>query len=762
MDARDDLPAQAWETLHGYQDAARYLAPLDGRPDADHPLRAAPAVTRRSASGAPDADSVRTYLRHSCDLTLRGGAAAAVTYPLAACALAEHYLVRRVGGSGAAAASAAAVAAAEVGRTAVRNKGPGDDSAPGMSGRAVSGDRLVPPGYAGLAQAVGWLAGDDRTTGPSGSRLARLLQPSRRMRGPFRLVCALLGAPSGGRGRARRSVAVLAALAAAPTGAARAAVALVWAGVVLGWAGLTVALLRSPTVEPWVVAFATPALLVTVVLAGLAATVLAGVLAVRDALTTDLAAEQFGLVPGVPVRDAGPTPGGLAGTVDRLAGLPDPAGQPPLATWLGDLLDDLAGLPARRGLLRDAGVELPGVDPADGRALTFGDLWLGRADRRDGDDELLRRAGADPELRVVDLRLVAGDVTWGRPVQLPPGPGWRFCVACLLGGVPARAVDQLAAASPASPGDPRCPVHGEVLRAFPDAARVPVVVAVRLAAAPAGLLRAVPLYRVDTAPDVEVRDPFGDRTGGTEGNSHGEVLSTHWFCDAGADVDLTLFDAVLPRWPTFGLAVRGGLDAPDDGDGPWVDVTASAARPRPGPAVEVRGASDLAGAVLGAWSGARDRAAAARQGERGRLGIVRRGRGGGVGPFLDGPEVLRLALRGHHAGHELRAVFTGRDGDVAVQTGMDRHRWIRMRSALRSHRDVSLVVAARLPLYSDLAATYRVPADVAEWFTPPVPAGRVDPAWADAAAALTHLRALTTDGVLDWDTDYGTPPRGDT
>src|SRR4051794_41820307 len=100
MDARDDLPAQAWGTLRGYQDATRYLAPLDGRPDADHPLRAAPAVTRRTASGAPDADSVRTYLRHSCDLTLRGGAAAAVTYPLAACALAEHYLVRRGGGAG--------------------------------------------------------------------------------------------------------------------------------------------------------------------------------------------------------------------------------------------------------------------------------------------------------------------------------------------------------------------------------------------------------------------------------------------------------------------------------------------------------------------------------------------------------------------------------------------------------------------------------------------------------------------------------------
>jgi hypothetical protein len=121
----------------------------------------------------------------------------------------------------------------------------------------------------------------------------------------------------------------------------------------------------------------------------------------------------------------------MAARLDRWAGVPDPAGLPPLVTWLADLVDDLAGL------TRDQ----------DRRALTFGDLWLGRTERRDGDDELLRRASADPEQRVVDLRLVAGDLTRGRPVRLPPGPGWLFCVACLRGGVPGRAVDQLAAAA---------------------------------------------------------------------------------------------------------------------------------------------------------------------------------------------------------------------------------------------------------------------------------------------------------------------------
>jgi hypothetical protein len=120
--------------------------------------------------------------------------------------------------------------------------------------------------------------------------------------------------------------------------------------------------------------------------------------------------------------------------------------------------------------------------------------------------------------------------------------------------------------------------------------------------------------------------------------------------------------------------------------------------------------------------------------------------------------VLRLALRGHHAGRELRERFTGHDGEVSAQTGTDRYRWIRIRTELRERRRESLTVAARLPLLSDLPGAYRVPTAVAGWFTPPIPPGRVDPAWADATAALTHLRALTADGVLGWDTDYGAPP----
>jgi hypothetical protein len=78
--------------------------------------------------------------------------------------------------------------------------------------------------------------------------------------------------------------------------------------------------------------------------------------------------------------------------------------------------------------------------------------------------------------------------------------------------------------------------------------------------------------------------------------------------------------------------------------------------------------------------------------------------------------------------------------------------------AMREYRELSLDISARLPLYSDLAASYRVPAALTTWFTPPIAPGTIDPAWPDAAAAVTHLRALSAGGVLDWDTDYGAPP----
>ena len=728
----DDAEArdEAWRALRRYQDRDLYLTPLATAGEEDgQDLLAPPAVTLATAATTPDAAGVAAYLARSCDVTMRGGAAAALTYPLAACALAEHYLLRRVGGAGVAALTATAVAAAELGRTAP----PLPDEAGG----------LVGPGYGGLAGAVAWLAA------PGADHPARLVQPSAPLRAPFRLLVAL------SRGR-RRGPAVAAALAGVPGRGARVAVTLVWLGVLAGCAGFVAVLLRSAA-APWVVTVVAVALVATVILAGAAAHLAGAVLGLSGLLRERAEAEHYGLVPGVPLVDPGPPPGRASELLDRVAGVPRAGGVPPLVTWLAEVVDDLAAVPQQGpGLLDEAGL---GESPTQQsrRALTFGDLWLRRTTRVRGDRDLLERAAADPELRAVDLRLVTTDVTTGRPLELPLGlTGWSFCPACLAGVLPTRVVEQLQAAAPRADGA-ACPRHGVPLRPLPPPAQVPIVLAARLAAAVPGLLRATPLYRA-AAPEAvaEVRDPFGGWRGRPAAASP-DGVATHWFCDAGAgDAAVRMFDVPLPRWPTVGLAVVP-VAADDAADGAWVEVAENGTAPGPSLVAPPVGAWGFVRAVLGARAGWRDRVELARPGARGRLGVVRMGvTRGGLVPDAGG--VLRLALRGHHAGRELRARFTGRDGDIGAQTGTDRYRWIRLRSVLREYRQLSLSVSARLPLFTDLAASYRVPAPVAEWFTPPVRSGRVDPAWADAVAALTHLRALTDDGVLDWDTDYGAPP----
>jgi hypothetical protein len=750
--------AQRWETLRSYEDPNLYLTMLTPQAEegAVHPLLRAPAGLTTVSGEMPDTDTTRAYLRHSCDLTLTGDVAAAVTYPLAACALAEEYLVRRVGGASAASASAAAIAAAELGRRTPSPE-PVSASAPGSpegDSPYAARSTALPAGYAGLAHLVGWLAGDRDRNDPAasedsgdGHRLARLLPPAPSMRAPYRLLTSASRPDLSTHSwwSPRRAAALAASLVAVPGQVARAAVGLVWAGGLLVWVGLTVALLRSPTVQPWVVVVAALALLVTTVLAGLAATALAASVAVPRLLREQGPAEYYGLVPGVPLPD-GESPRRRSSELDRLAGVPDPKGVPPLFTWLADALDDLAGLPQGE----------------QGRAaLTFGDLWLGRPAAGSGNDggrdaQFLRRAAADPERRAIELRLVTVDLTRGRPVHLPfaasPRPAaassgphpWLFCPRCLGGVLPARVVDQTVAAShrvQVAWAGHRCPRHEVPLLAFPEPWDVPVVVTVRLAASLPGFLRSVPLYTpAATRPDADV--------------------TTHWFSGGGpADAPVSMFDAILPRWPTFGLTVEAGADLPGDGPGSWVEVPDVATSGwQPAPTVRIDGPGAFASAALRAATGWRDRAEAELPGRRGRIGVVRRGRGAGSGSFLTDAEILRLALRGHEAGRELRARFTSPDGDVDGQTATDRYRWVRLRSALRDYRRESLQIAARLPLYSDLAATYRVPAAVRDWFSSPVTLGRVDPAWADAAAALAHLRSLSSGGVLDWDTDDGAPP----
>jgi hypothetical protein len=480
-------------------------------------------------------------------------------------------------------------------------------------------------------------------------------------------------------------------------------------------------------------------LVVAVLGAAFVTALVVGVSAVRH-WHTGAAAEYFGLVPGVATPER--RPGRIAHAVDRWIGLRGPGDAPPLVEWVADRIDDLAGIPAGE----------------ERRALTFGDLWSGSVEERDHQaNARVRRAARDREQRVVDLVLVATDLSEGRPYRFPQLPaddaeragGARllFCETCLTAVLPQRVVTQMVKSAPSTDTDHYCPRHSVgVLRELPEPWDLPVVAAVRMSAATPGLLRAVPLYTID--------DP------GSATVEAGAVVRTHWFADGGvgANVPVSYFDALLPRWPTFGVGVETVDDAERAAGGrlrlPPQDAAPARRAVRP-----LGSGAGLAAAVLDAALGGRDATQADLPGFRGRLALVRRTAAERGRAFLLGDAaVLSLALDGLAAGTALRDRFTGSDDDVPGQTQTDRYRWIRLRMALREYRSMSLDIGARLPLYRDLASVYHVPAALGSWFDPPLPPAERDPVWAEAVTVVTTLRAMSTGGVLDFDVDRGAPP----
>ncbi len=811
-----------WRDLRRQQDRRRYLSiltprriakekprrpsPANGVPRSGHHLLLPPARLTRTATNFPDPEQVRQYLRHSADLTVHGSLATAVVYPLAVCTLAEHYVFRRVAGSSAGAVVAAAVAAAELGRGA-------PDAAsdrPPMS---------VDPGFAGLAQAVGWLAGQDvarqdsaslaqRSQGPVAEvspkgkhgnperppagivpgvpggpeqwRLARLFRPARDTRVVFRILVAALRARAtdnrrSGDGHVRRGGVPLLAtvLGSAMVGAAgrlsRGVTLLLWLGGLLAWLGITATLVSAPT-NRLLAAAASVVVLVTFGVCGLVGTLLSLVIGLRTLLERDAEPNHFGLVAGVSVPGEQPARG-MAARLDRLAGVPDAGDLPPLMDWLTDRIDDLAGV---------------AVAPvgADRQTLTFGDLWLGRVGPRSSQDiDELHLAATDPQLRTIDLTVMTSNVSQGRPYRLPlrtaeqveaeSASRFLFCRTCLDGVLPARVVEQMVYSSPALEPEQTCPRHrGEALHEVPDPWDFPVIAAVRLGMSVPGLLRAVPLVTVDEVRPGALSDPYG-RTVSDEPSGEGaeprRVARVHWFCDSGATapVGVSFYDTLLPRWPTFGLTLDrlpsgrplGSQIGLDDGVAEWCDLPPQDSSRRRPPWRAVPSSPGFLRAVLDASLGWRDVVQAQLPGMRGRTAWIRTSEAeAGNSIFLTQAQILQLALRGYHAGLALRERFTGPDGEVTGQTQTDRYRWIRLRAALREYRHLSMSISARLPLYSDLAAGYRIPEALTGWFSRPVKPGTVDPSWADAGATITHLRALSAGGVLDWDTEYGAPP----
>lgn len=388
-----------------------------------------------------------------CDLTMRGGTTSGVVYPLAVASLARHYEFKQIGGASAGAIAAGFTAAAERGR--------------------ASG------GFEKLAGLIDWFTSG---SGAERWRMAQLFQPAEKTRALYRIVIASMQKRET-TGRSAITCLFFALLGAVGWRAKSvlALMALLWlGGPVLysawlapsaypGWLAVVVTVvalacvvivlwpLRSSLPWPaWIFAFvplvlglafsrhyatAAVVLLVWLVLslAAVSALFVTYGYAMQRFLKDHARSIHFGLVPGT--GDYRPS------WLDRLSGVPKSTGVPPLADWIADQLDDIAGT---------------------SEALTFGDLGG------------------------INLVLMTTDLSEGRPYRLPFKEEWQYCEECLGYVLPRRVVEQMNGATTSH----RCPLHEHMpLRALPPREQLPVALAVRMSLSFPGLFAAVPLCR---------------------------------------------------------------------------------------------------------------------------------------------------------------------------------------------------------------------------------------------------------------------------
>ncbi len=149
------------------------------------------SMDRSEATGTetPAPEQVEEYLRHSVDVTMKGGTTSGVVYPLALCEIARRAVLRNVGGASAGAIAAAAAAAAEVGRAAriTESKGQVPVNKPAREGHRVRA------GFVGLADVAAWLCEADRAdSAPQAYRLGQLFGPTAAARRMFRVAVAMM------------------------------------------------------------------------------------------------------------------------------------------------------------------------------------------------------------------------------------------------------------------------------------------------------------------------------------------------------------------------------------------------------------------------------------------------------------------------------------------------------------------------------------------------------------------------------------------
>lgn len=247
--------------------------------------------------------------------------------------------------------------------------------------------------------------------------------------------------------------------------------------------------------------------IVFVLLMALLGAALFGVGAVCSDIRSGLIKNSYGLCKGGTTKFSGNVPGSTG-----------------ITEWLHEAIQRSAGL------------------KVDDAPLTFRDLWCapmypGAARQPCGPDD-------PPSCRAIDLQMITTSVTHGRPYRLPladPTSRLFFRRVDLVDFVPTGVLDALVkAACPYAPRSKSDPPANETTVGVLELPGVdmPVVVAARLSLSFPLLFSAVPLLAID------YEAPRGER-----------MLRRCLFTDGGvsSNFPIHLFDAAIPRWPTFGF-----------------------------------------------------------------------------------------------------------------------------------------------------------------------------------------------------------------
>ncbi len=341
------------------------------------------------------------------------------------------------------------------------------------------------------------------------------------------------------------------------------------------------------------------------------------------------------------------------------------------------------------------------AEKADAEPLTFKDLW-----RAEPLPEWLADFFPPDKGRAINLQIITANLTHGRPYRLPLDDDstrlffkeseWRTYFPA---GVMTHLLKDNVSPRYAPRDSSEPPIDGDTegLRELPKD-KLPIVVAARLSLSFPFLFSAVPLWAIDFEPKIEV-----DKT-------HRRKLRRCWFSDGGicSNFPIHLFDAFLPKWPTFGISLgrrspfrpaertwlpdfhnEGSADAWNRFDD---ETSLATGKPRK----SLQRLVGFAMSIIATAKDWNDNTEMRMPGYRDR--VVRVGFCDGEGELnvrLDDKEILRLARDyGTAAGKKLVDRFIGRDPDCPSQAWRD-HRWVRFNVLLQSLRErVNMITLA--------------------------------------------------------------------